>query len=214
MSAIFVDESGQLINSQRRYFVVAAFLTKNPRKTAKRFRAWHHSRFPRSVLHQSEVKFSNKNVDHKLRLKTLKFICSLNINIQYSYVFPPNIPSIYFHKGTMKSGHVYNEIVGTTLERFVDYTGMNFLAYCDKRHLRDFSESDFRKTIQTRIAPHMAGNSLIRITMVDSQQYSNIQIADWIVGAIAAYINESDYGDEYMDILQSNLLGSGNELFV
>ena len=49
--------------------------------------------------------------------------------------------------------------------------------------------------------------------MIDSSTSPNIQIADWIVGALAHYKENRKKGKEYMNILKDNILGEGKELF-
>ena len=49
--------------------------------------------------------------------------------------------------------------------------------------------------------------------MVDSKQNANIQIADWIVGALARYLEDKELGEECCQILKNNFLDLGKELF-
>ena len=49
--------------------------------------------------------------------------------------------------------------------------------------------------------------------MVDSTTNANIQIADWISGALARYLEQKPFGKEYYEILKNNVIGEGKELF-
>jgi len=55
--------------------------------------------------------------------------------------------------------------------------------------------------------------SVIQIEMVDSTANTNIQIADWITGALAWFLENKHLGNECYQILKNNLLGEGKELF-
>ncbi|RJQ30745.1 DUF3800 domain-containing protein [Candidatus Parcubacteria bacterium] len=49
--------------------------------------------------------------------------------------------------------------------------------------------------------------------MIDSAANANIQIADWISGALARYLEKGPIGNECYKILKNNLLDSGIEFF-
>jgi hypothetical protein len=49
--------------------------------------------------------------------------------------------------------------------------------------------------------------------MVDSQTNRNIQIADWISGAIARYFEKGSLGEESFRILKNNFISEGKEFF-
>jgi len=49
--------------------------------------------------------------------------------------------------------------------------------------------------------------------MIDSTTNCNIQIADWISGALAWFLEEKNLGKECYQVLKNNLLGDGKELF-
>ena len=90
---------------------------------------------------------------------------------------------------------------------------LEFRVFCDKRHLKGIKRSEFREILKTRLLLQMPGKSIVQIEMIDSEQNVNIQIADWIVGALARYLEGKELGDECYQILRNNLLGSGKELF-
>ena len=49
--------------------------------------------------------------------------------------------------------------------------------------------------------------------MVDSTASVNVQIADWIAGALARYLEKGHLGEECFKILKGNIIGEGIELF-
>ncbi len=214
MTSIFLDESGQLgKNSQQPYFVVGSFLTNNPRRTSKQFTAWQHTRFPRLFQDLPEIKFADNRIDHRLRLKTIQFLADLGIRIHYTYLSCSNIPDRFIKKGSLRSGHLYTEIIAETLESYVPINHSQFAAFCDQRHLKGIKQRDFESILESRIRLQLPTTIPVQINMLDSVQYSNIQIADWVTGVIAAYLNEKPLGDAYYALLKNNLLGDGKELF-
>jgi hypothetical protein len=56
---IFLDESGNFTKDKEPYFLIAGFITHNPRRTAKAFRKWQHIKFPRKLRNKNEVKFTD-----------------------------------------------------------------------------------------------------------------------------------------------------------
>ena len=49
--------------------------------------------------------------------------------------------------------------------------------------------------------------------MIDSTSNANIQIADWISGALARYFEKGKNGNEFYKVFKNNLLGEGKEFF-
>ncbi len=214
MPNIFLDESGQFTkHHDGKYFVVGSFTVGAPRRTEKRFRSWQRDRFPKRMRNQSEVKFSEVDIDNKLRLRTLKFIADLDVRIRYCYLLRQNIPDDYRQKDKLKSGHLYTHIIGETLELYVPPNDFEFRVFCDKRHLKGIKQAQFRDILRAQLLPQLPKNSIVEIEMLDSKQNANIQIADWIVGALAWYLEQKPLGEACYQILQNNILGEGKELF-
>lgn len=211
---IFLDETGQFTkNDHEKYFLIGSFTTGDPRRTEKRFRSWQHDHFPRKMRHLTEVKFSNPDIDEKLRLKTLKEIAVLDVRIRYSFIKRQNIPLQFRYKGVVKTGHLYAEIVFKTLERYLPITDKEFRVFCDQRHLKGLKRSEFKSLLASRLLPKLPQKPIIQIEMINSASNANIQIADWISGALGWYYNEKELGKECWEILRNNLLDQGEELF-
>lgn len=214
MAHIFLDESGQFTkHNNEKYFVVASFVIGNLRRTEKKFRSWQRTKFPRKLRCQPEIKFSEIKIEDNLRLKTLKFIANLDVRIHYVYLLKKNIPMDYYRKEKLQSGHLYTNIIGEALEMYLPANDLEFRVFCDKRHLKGIKRSEFKEILKARLLPQMSSKSIVQIEMIDSEQNINIQISDWIVGALARYLEGKELGNECYQILRNNLLGSGKELF-
>ena len=188
MAHIFLDESGQFTkHNNEKYFVVASFIIGNPRRTEKKFRSWHRTKFPRKLRCQPEIKFSEIRIENNLRLKTLKFIADLDVRIYYVYLLRKNIPMDYYRKEKLQSGHLYTNIIGEALEMYLPANDLEFRVFCDKRHLKGIKRLEFKEILKARLLPQMSSNSIVQIEMIDSQQNANIQISDWIVGLNSKY---------------------------
>ena len=210
---IFLDESGQFTkHDNEQYFIVSSFTIGNPRRTEKSFRSWRASRFPKKMRKQSEIKWSSK-IDSALRLKTLHHIAQLDVRIRYSYLLRKNIPVDYWRKNELQSGSLYLSVVCETLDMYLPIDDKEFRIFCDQRRLKDLKRSDFKTLLVKRLLAQMSKNSIIQIEMIDSTTNANIQIADWIAGALALYLEKKPLGEECFRILQNNLLGKGRELF-
>jgi hypothetical protein len=165
------------------------------------------------MKNQSEIKFSETNIDDKLRLRTIKFISSLDVRIRYSYFLKKNIPMDYIKKGGLQSGLLYTNIIGEVLEMYLPCTDKEFRVFCDQRHLKGMKRSDFKKMLIARLLPQLPKGTILQIEMIDSTSNRNIQIIDWICGSIAGYLEEKRLGKEYYQIIANNILGEGKELF-
>lgn len=214
MPYIFIDESGQFSkNNGEKYFIVASFTVGDPRRTEKQFRGWYRNRFPRKMRGQSEIKFSEVNISEELRIKTLKFISSLDVRIRYCYLLRKNIPAAYWHKEKLQSGLLYTDIIGETLEMYTPINDLEFRVFCDERHLKGIKRSHFKDLLKTRLISQLPSKAIVQIEMIDSINNVNIQIADWIVGAIAYFLEGKASGDSYYKTLKNNILGEGKKLF-
>jgi hypothetical protein len=211
---IFLDESGQFKkNCHEKCFIIGSFTVGDHRRTEKQFRSWQHSKFPKGLRRQSEIKFSSVSIDEHLRIKTLRFISQLDVRIRYSYLFCENIPDGFRKHNSIKSGLLYTHIVGETLQMYLPNADSEFRVFCDQRGLPDITKEKFKLTLESQILPSLPRNSVVQIDMINSVTNVNIQIADWIVGAIAKYHNGTKEGESYFQILKNNLLCEGKELF-
>jgi len=67
---IFLDESGQFHkNHDDDFFVIGIFTIGDTKRTAKKFKAWGRTKFPRKMRNQSGIKFSDSGISDELRLK-------------------------------------------------------------------------------------------------------------------------------------------------
>lgn len=211
---IFIDESGNFTkHNHEEYFVIGSFTVSDQRVTAKAFRSWLRTRFPRKMRKQSEIKWSATGISDELRLRTIKHVSDLNVRIRYSFLLRNNIPSTYRRKGKLDSGILYANVIAETLETYLPTDEKELYIFCDRRSLKDMSKSEFEAHIVGRLLPLCTAGTLIQVQMIDSTSNVNIQIADWISGAISRYLENGQNGEEYFKILKNNFLEKGKEFF-
>lgn len=212
---IFLDESGQFTkHNHEEYFVIGSFTIGNQSRTNKEFRKWFRSKFPKKMRTQSEIKWSATGITDELRIKTLKQIAKLDVRIRYGYLLRNNIPSLYKNKkNKIDDGILYTNIVGEVLEQYLPIDEKEIHIFCDQRSLKGMTKKDFRSEITAKLLPYCTPNTVIQVEMIDSTSNSNIQIADWISGALTRYLEKGHLGEEFYKILKNNLLSEGKEFF-
>lgn len=213
MTNIYLDESGEFKKrNKNNYFIVGAFTIGEPRRTARQFRSWQHSHFPKKMRLQSEIKFTDIKMEDSLRLKTLRFFANLDVRIRYVFLLRENIPIEYRDKEKIKSGLLYTHIISRTLEMFLPISDLEFRVFCDNRHLKGITKAQSKEIIFTSLLPQLPKNTVIQLETVDSTTNENIQIADWIAGSLARYYNGKSLGKELFNVLKNNILSS-EEMF-
>lgn len=211
---IFLDESGQFTKHDHgEYFVIGSFTIGDQRRTDKSMRGWFRSKFPRKMRTQSEIKWSSSGINDTLRIKTLKYIAKLDVRIRYGYLLRKNVPVGYRRKSKVESGKLYVNIIGEILEKYIPTDDKEIHIFCDRRSLKGITKKDFELSIKGRLLPLCGPSTLVQVEMIDSTSNANIQIADWISGAIARYLGRGNLGDECYKILKNNMLDSGTEFF-
>jgi len=211
---IFLDESGQFTKyNHEEYFIVGSFTVGNQRRTNKAIRSWFRTRFPKKMNTQSEIKWSASGIDDKLRLRTIKYISELDIRIRYGYLLRKNIPTHFNRKGKLESGILYTNIISEILKEYLPTDDKEIYIFCDKRSLKGIKKKEFESIISNQLAPLCSSDSIIKVKMIDSTENANIQIADWISGALYRYLEKRSLGDEYYKILKNNFLDEGREFF-
>lgn len=210
---IFIDESGDLSPTDGKFFVVGSYTVGDPRRIANAFRKWQRTKFPRKIRVQPEVKFNDSHIDDELRLRTLKFLAKQDIRIFYTFTNTRNIPREYRGKrGSIKTGLLYTEIVGNTLELYLPITEKEFRVFRDQRILKGVVIKEFNEQLRAQLLPQLPAKAIIQIQATDSTSSPQIQVADWICGALARYHERKSLGKEFHDILKNNIVKS-KELF-
>ncbi len=212
---IFLDESGDFIkHNHDEYFVIGSFTVGNQRKTDKEFIKWFRTKFPKRMRKQNEIKWSATGISDDLRLRTLKNISKMDVRIRYGYLLRNNIPSNYRNKkNKINTGDLYTNIVAEVLEQYLPTDEKEIHIFCDQKSLKGMTKQDFESAIIAKLIPFCSQNTLIQVEMIDSISNRNIQIADWISGAIARYYEKGQNGEEYFKVLKNNMLGEGKEFF-
>lgn len=214
MSIVFVDESGTFLPCKgQEHFVIGSFTVGDPKRTAKMFRSWQASKFPKRKRGQSEIKFSESGITDNLRIQTIKHISSLDVRIRYGYLRCERLPHTSYDQIGVREGFLYTQILGQILESYFPITESAFSVRCDQRQLKGLKRKEFVDILTTRLLPIAPPNTMIDIKQIDSTTDANIQIADWIVGALAAQLNQKPLGEKYYNILKENIIGSPIELF-
>jgi len=209
---IFLDESGNFLGDKDKYFIIGGFITNNPRRTAKAFRKWQHKKFPKKLRRKNEVKFSDTGLDEKLRLKTLDYFTKQDIRVFYTFLNKFNIPLEYRKKKGLETGFLYAEIVSQTLHLLLPTADLEFRIFRDRRHLKRLSQIKFNEILRLDLIPGLPAKAVIQIEALDSSTNPNIQIADWICGALFRYYNKGKNGVRYFSILKNSIIAS-KELF-
>lgn len=212
---IFLDESGDFTkHNHEEYFVIGSFTVGNQRKTNKEFIKWFRSRFPKKMRKQSEIKWSATGIDNSLRIRTLKYISNMDVRIRYGYLLRNNIPSTYRNKkNKINTGVLYTNVVAEVLEQYLPTDEKEIHIFCDRRSLKGMTKQEFESAIISKLLPYCSPDTIVQVEMIDSTSNRNIQIADWISGALARYLEKGENGEEYFKILKNNLLGEGKEFF-
>lgn len=209
---IYLDESGNFIGDKDKYFIIGGFITNSPRRTAKAFRRWQHTKFPKKVRRKNEVKFTDSGINKTLRWKTINYLSKQDLRIFYIFLNTTNIPLEYRKKKGIETGQLYTQIVGDTLELILPTTATEFKVFLDKRPLKGISVQGFKEVLKLRLLPHLPEGTVLQIETVDSATQPNIQIADWICGALFAFHNKKERGKDYFDALKNSMVGE-KELF-
>jgi len=210
---IYLDESGNLTKKNGQYFVVGSFTVGDPKRIANAFKKWQKSKFPKQLRSQPEVKFNDSHLNDDLRLKTLKFLAKQDIRIFYTYLKIINIPTEYFVKeDNIKTGLLYTEIVGETLESYLPITEPEFRIFRDHRILKGISKSAFNTHLTTKLLPLLPAKTRIQIQALDSTESPQVQVADWICGALARFHEQKPSGKEFYSVLKNNII-QAKELF-
>ena len=210
---IFLDESGNFTEDKDKYFIVGGFITGNPRRTAKAFRRWQHTKFSnRKLRYRAEVKFSDTRLNEKLRLKTLEYFTKQDIRIFYTFLKNSNIPLEHRKKQQIESGFLYAEIIAQTLQLLSPTSDLEFRIFRDQRHLKKIPQAKFNKSLKLDLLPNLPAKALVQIETLNSASNPNIQIADWICGALFRYHNKGKNAKQYFSILKNSIIVS-KELF-
>lgn len=209
---IYLDESGTLTGGAGDYFIVASFTVGDIRKIAKEFRKWQKNKLPKKLKVKPEVKF-NDNINNTLRLKTLKHFANQDIRIFYTFLKKKNIPLEYYKKGKVhETGLLYTEIVKSTLGLYIPITDKQVFVIRDRRTLKGVTVEQFNDTIIASLLPNLPAKVVFQIQAVDSTSSAQVQIADWICGALAHYYEGKPMGKEFYAVLKGNIVQE-KELF-
>lgn len=209
----FLDETGNFKGDEDGLFLVGGFTTGDPRRTAKAFRKWQHTKFTNKKLrYRTEVKFSDTRLNDDLRAKTLFYFTKQDIRIFYTFLKRENIP-LEFRKGKrIETGRLYTKIIAETLGLLFPTADPEFRIFLDRRALKSVTQAEFKEMLRLDLLAKLPAKALLQIETVDSTTSPNIQIADWICGALYRYHTNRHNGKKFFDIIYNNITVS-KELF-
>jgi hypothetical protein len=210
---VYLDESGNLTKGNGAFFIVATFTVGDPQRIVNAFRRWQRRKFPRKLRDQAEVKFNDAHITDELRKKTIAYLSKQDVRIFYTYFEINNIPEDYRKKGKIsESGLLYAEIVRATLELYIPITHPSFFVIRDRRTLKGMSPTEFHEKLKVSLLPKLPPKTAFHAEAVDSTASPQVQVADWICGALARYYEKKPLGNTFYNILKSNIVGE-RELF-
>ena len=210
---VYLDESGNLTRGNGDYFIVGSFTVGDPKRIGNAFRKWQKTKFSKKSKFLPEVKFNDTHITDELRLKTIQFLAKQDVRIFYTFLKITNIPRDYRDKGSsIKTGLLYAEIVSETLELYFPITEREFRVFRDNRILKGISKSTFNTSLRTKLLPELPAKSVVQIQAMDSTTSPQIQVADWICGALARFHEQKTYGKEFYELLKNNIVQE-KELF-
>jgi hypothetical protein len=158
------------------------------------------------------VKFTDSGLNKILRWKTINYLSKQDLRIFYIFLNKHNIPLEYRAKRGLKTGLLYTEVISEALEILLPTAENEFRVFLDKRPLKGISATQFKELLKVKLIPHLSKNTILQIETVDSATHPNIQIADWICGALFCFYNKRANGEDYFKILKNSIIGK-KELF-
>lgn len=210
---IYLDESGNFKGDKDEYFIIGGFVTSDPRSISKAFRKWQQSKFiDKRLRYRTEVKFTDTRLTDTPRLNMLVYLAQQNIRIFYTFLNTKNIPLEFRQHKSVETGHLYVEIVERTLDLILPVTDPEFRAFLDRRRLKGVSQSEFREHLKAHLLLSLPAKTVIQIESVDSTTSPNIQIADWICGALYRYYTKRTHSERLYQALKPKIIAA-EELF-
>lgn len=214
MTYVYIDESGQSkATSSEKGLVVASFASKNQNLAANAFKKWRKRKFPHWSHNLGEIKFSNSGITPELHAKTLTYFASLDIEIRSAFFLSENVPAEFMDEDGPHDGILYVHAIEQLLRSYMPLDDLIFIVCCDKRHIKDMSEKQFTDYLRTVLAASASHNARVEVLTADSASNANLQVADWIVGALATHLNEKRNGDTYYKILEPKFGAAPIEIF-
>ena len=201
----FFDESGQMsFKTEESIFVVAGFYTDNPKEIQKKMKIWFQTKFPRNMKILSEIKWTAK-ISDELRISTLTCLKNLDISIIFKFITKEELIKRYFTFRKFDSTNVYTELLLEILHQHISSDTNTVYIFCDRRPLYNITSIDFIGMICRDLKKRVGTKIRIEMEMIDSTTSTGIQIADWIAGAIARYVEKGHLWKEIGQIFELDI---------
>ncbi len=197
---IFIDESGHISTSNTdTVFVLGSFATNEYINIEKKIKSWFYNKYLKKFRSQSEIKWSS-DIKEDLRLKTLKYIRNLNIDISYAYLTKKDIYKHYSKNKKIYTEKLYIDLLINLLKQYNLENKINIYIYCDRWRLKNMTINQFKESIKLKLSDICKIGTIINIEMIDSTTSLSIQVADWIAGAMYRFLNKGHLWCEIGDI--------------
>lgn len=211
---VYLDESGNLTKTKEMFFIIATYTVNDGARISKAFRKWQKSKFPRKLRDQAEVKFNDSHLTDELRLKTIEYLTKQDIRIFYTFLNSENIPEEYRKKGIVhETGLLYTEIVAATVELYLPFTEKELMVIRDQRSLKSVPLKMFNEKLNLRLLPQLPAKINFKIQAVDSTSSVQVQVADWVCGALGRFYEGKPKGEAFYTLLKKNIIEE-KELFL
>ena len=197
---LFLDEAGNFRGNRDRYFVLALFVTRYPRATKKCFVRAKQAKLPRKYRHYTEIKFSDRVIPSRFKKHVLRQLVKEDVRI-YTLLFDKrNIPDELRQQG---EGLTYCHLVGQLLELCPLAESEAIHLFMDRRKLKGLTREEFNLDLKTHLLPQLRKGTSFDIQHVDSTTSVNIQLADFVSGAIFQRYERGN--SEYYDIIAEKI---------
>lgn len=207
MLYIFVDESGNFSGNHDRFFVLSAFVTSKPRVTRKCFLRAKRTKLPEKYRHYAEVKFSDRAIPDQFKKHVLQRVAQEDVRIYVLWFDKQNLPVALRQQ---PEGLVYCQLVGQLLEMCPLAETEIVQVFLDRRNLKGTTRQVFDANLKARLLFVFPKLRRLSIEHVDSTASMNVQIADFVAGAIFQKHERSN--EQFYNIIEPQIVRE-KELF-
>jgi hypothetical protein len=178
---LYLDESGSLKGDDDHYFVLLAVATTTPRVMRKCFVRARQTRLPEKYRHYTEIKFSDRVIPDQAKERILRELAELDIGLYALVVDKGGIPEVLRRQ---PEGVLYHHLVELLTNLCPIGECQALYVNLDRRHLPGLRREVFNAELSAYLFPRLRKGALLEIQHVDSTTDVNIQVADFLVGAV------------------------------
>ena len=196
---IYIDESGDLGFSEKssKVLVISALITNDPSKLDRIIKNARRNKFKKELKNANEIKFNKSSPEvRKYFINKLNETCScsgVNCIMEKKKVSSPYLKG---HKDKL-----YNFVAGRLADA-IKLDCDNVEIRIDKSKGKSFLREDFNNYFTPKLTNGSNFNNPITIKHSYSENFSGIQFADILAGAVYHKFNNGD--SQYIDIIDLN----------